>query len=145
MIYALGSSPGGSGEFSCAELYGRGQAASGQSLQGAERKVRVPGPVWPWAKLLQVFWRKGTQWGEGGCRKDEGLQVKSYLVCLYLSFWLSEHLQWPCFLSGHPGPCPFDKRNALLLRGSLQSSFCLLTAGWPLLSVSIPLLWPSLV
>lgn len=58
VIYALGSSPGGSGEFSGVELYGGGQAASGQSLQGAERKVRVPGPVQPWAKLFQVFWRK---------------------------------------------------------------------------------------
>lgn len=64
MIYTLGSSPGGSGELGGAELYGGGQAASGQSLQGAERKVRqAPGPVQPWARLLQVFWREDKQWG----------------------------------------------------------------------------------
>lgn len=76
--------------------------------------------------------------------------MKPDLVCLYLSFWLSEHLQSHSFnglafcldIQVH---ILFDKKNALLLRGSLQSAFRLLTTGWPLLSVSVLLLWPSLV
>lgn len=147
VVYALGSSPGGSGEFGGAELYGGGQAASGQSLQGAERKVGEPGLVLPWAELLQVLWRKDKRWGL--VRKVEGLQVKPDLVCLYLSFCLSEHLQSHSFndlsfcldIQVH---IFLTKEIQLLLCGSLQSSFRLLTTGGPLLSVSVLLSGPPL-
>ena len=61
VIYALGSYPWGSGEFNGPGLDGGGQAAGGQGLQRAERKVGMPGTGQPWANLLHTFWRQDTQ------------------------------------------------------------------------------------
>jgi hypothetical protein len=55
MIPALGSCPGGGGDLDGADLHGGGQAASGQSLQGATGKVRVPDTGQPWGKLPRPF------------------------------------------------------------------------------------------
>lgn len=65
--------------------------------------------------------------------------MKSDLVCLSLNFWLSEHLPLMALLSVYyRDPDPLDKRNPLVY-GSLHSPFHLLTTGWSLLSVSVPL------